>query len=55
MNEKVAENIKEKEEASSELDQAFVKEEARVLDPKLLKRIIVYSCCLRFKSWSFSL
>ena len=41
MNEKVAENIKEKEEASSELDQAFVKEEARVLDPKLLNKSLL--------------
>ena len=41
MNEKVAENIEEKEEASSELDQAFVKEEARVLDPNLLKKSLL--------------
>ena len=41
MNEKVAENIEEKEEASSELDHAFVKEEARVLDPKLLNKSLL--------------
>ena len=39
MNDKVAENIKE--EAPSELDQAFVKEEARVLDPSLLKKSLL--------------
>ena len=38
MNDKVAENIEEKEEASLEIDKAFVKEEARVLDPTLLKK-----------------
>ena len=38
MNDKVAENIEEKEEASLEIDQAFVKEEARVLDPTLLNK-----------------
>jgi len=41
MNDKVAENIEEKEEASSELDHAFVKEEARVLDPKLLNKSLL--------------
>jgi co-chaperonin GroES (HSP10) len=41
MNDKVAENIEEKEEASSELDHAFVKEEARVLDPNLLKKSLL--------------
>ena len=41
MNDKVAENIEEKEEASSELDHAFVKEEARVLDPKLLSKSLL--------------
>jgi len=41
MNNKVAENIDKKEEASSELDQAFVKEEARVLDPKLLNKSLL--------------
>tara|TARA_B100001115_G_scaffold184807_1_gene189043 strand:- start:3391 stop:3840 length:450 start_codon:yes stop_codon:yes gene_type:complete len=39
MNDKVAENIKE--EFPSELDQAFVKEEARVLDPSLLKKSLL--------------
>ena len=38
MNDKVAENIEEKEEASLEIDKAFVKEEARVLDPTLLNK-----------------
>tara|TARA_R100000458_G_C8268583_1_gene243424 strand:+ start:1627 stop:2082 length:456 start_codon:yes stop_codon:yes gene_type:complete len=41
MNEKVAEKIEEKEEAPSELDQAFVKEESRVLDPTLLKKSLL--------------
>ena len=38
MNDKVAEKIEEKEETQSELDQAFVKEEQRVLDPTLLNK-----------------
>ena len=41
MNDKVAEKIEKKEEASSELDQAFVKEEARVLDPNLLNKSLL--------------
>jgi co-chaperonin GroES (HSP10) len=39
MNDKVAENIKE--ESSSELDQAFVKEDSRVLDPTLLNKSLL--------------
>ena len=38
MNDKVAEKIEEKEETQSELDQAFVTEEQRVLDPTLLNK-----------------
>jgi co-chaperonin GroES (HSP10) len=41
MNDKVAENIEEKKEASLELDKAFVTEEARVLDPKLLSKSLL--------------
>jgi len=41
MNEKVAKNIEEKKEASLELDKAFVTEEARVLDPKLLSKSLL--------------
>ena len=41
MNDKVAEKIEKKEEASSELDQAFVKEESRVLDPNLLNKSLL--------------
>jgi len=41
MNDKVAKNIEEKKEASLELDKAFVTEEARVLDPKLLSKSLL--------------
>jgi len=41
MNDKVAENIEEKKEASLELDKAFVTEETRVLDPKLLSKSLL--------------
>jgi hypothetical protein len=41
MNDKVAEKIEEKEETQSELDQAFVKEEQRVLDPTLLNKSLL--------------
>jgi len=41
MNDKVAEKIEKKEEASSELDKAFVRQESRVLDPNLLKKSLL--------------
>ena len=41
MNDKVAEKIEEKEETQSELDQAFVTEEQRVLDPTLLNKSLL--------------
>ena len=41
MNEKVAEKVKEKEETKTNLDKAFVKEEARVLDPTLLEKSLL--------------
>ena len=41
MNDKVAEKIEDTQNQESELDQAFVKEEARVLDPSLLKKSLL--------------
>ena len=41
MNDKVAEKIEENEEPFSEIDQAFVNEESRVLDPTLLKKSLL--------------